>query len=186
MGARLDLEPLPTVGFWRRYAAYAVDSLLMAWPADAVLAPYDDWSDRLAQSWLAHARSAAEAQVLSTRLDLADLLVSALLLQAVMALPAALCLASRWQATPGKKLFGLCVVDGAGGRLRLGRALGRELGKLPAALALGLGVLAIGLRRDHRAWYDGWCNTAVVRRWAMPAWHRRHTASITDAAATAP
>ncbi|MDB5100351.1 MAG: serine/threonine protein kinase [Cyanobacteria bacterium RYN_339] len=159
-------DGLPAAGFWRRYAAYAADSLLFGPVVAVALAPYDAWS----QAWMDHAIIASADPVsMTAHLQLADMLLGAVLAQAVMALPVALCLASRWRATPGKKLFGLVVVGPDLGRLGFKRALLRELGKIPASLLLGVGILAIGWRADRRAWYDVWAGTRVMKRWPLEA-----------------
>jgi uncharacterized RDD family membrane protein YckC len=160
----LTPDGLPAAGFWRRYAAYAADSLLFGPLAAVALAPYDAWSG----AWMDRMIQASPDPVATTaHLQLADMLLSALLAQLVMALPAAWCLTTRWRATPGKKLFALVVVGPGLERLGFKRALARELGKLPAALALGLGLLAIAWRADHRAWYDAWAGTRVMKRWPL-------------------
>lgn len=160
---------LPVAGFWRRYAAYAVDSLIMAIPSSVVLQPYDAWSDAFTRGLLARTADAAASQALAARLEIADILVGALLAQAVMALPAAVCLASRWQATPGKLLFRLCVSDPHLDRLGFRQALLRECLKVPSAAILGLGWLAAGWRGDRRAWHDLWADTYVMRYWPLQA-----------------
>jgi uncharacterized RDD family membrane protein YckC len=160
----LGSDALPAAGFWRRYAAYAADSLLFGPIAAVAQAPYDAWSGPLMDRWI---QTSADPVTLTARLQLADMLLGAVLAQVVMAVPAALCLISPWRATPGKKLFGLVVVGPDLKTLGLGRALGRELGKIPASLALGLGLLAIGWRRDHRAWYDTWAGSRVMKKWPL-------------------
>jgi uncharacterized RDD family membrane protein YckC len=135
------------------------------------LAPYDAWSGPFMDHLI---QTSADPVVMTARLQLVDMLLGALLAQVVMAVPAAWCLSTRWRATPGKKLFGLVVVGPDLERLGFGRALLRELGKLPASLALGLGLLAIGWRQDHRAWYDAWAGTRVLKRWPL-ATYMRHS-----------
>lgn len=164
-------DRLPAAGFWRRYAAYAADSLLFGPIAAVALAPYDAWSGPFMDHLI---QTSSDPVTLTARLQLVDMLLGAVLAQVVMAVPAALCLITPWRATPGKKLFGLVVVGPDLERLKFGRALGRELGKIPASLALGLGLIAMGLRRDHKAWYDTWAGTRVMKRWPL-ATYMRHS-----------
>ena len=168
----LTPDGLPAAGFWRRYAAYAADSLLFGPIAAVALAPYDAWSEPWLRQMVEHA---ADPVTMAGRLQLADVLLGAVLAQVVMAVPAALCLASRWQATPGKKMFGLVVVADDLGPPGFRRSLTRELGKVPASLALCLGLLAIAWRADRRAWYDVWAGTRVMKRWPLEE-HIRHIA----------
>lgn len=48
---------------------------------------------------------------------------------------------SAWQATIGKKIFGLKVTDEFGRRIGFGRSLGRNVGMIVSALILGIGYL---------------------------------------------
>jgi uncharacterized RDD family membrane protein YckC len=67
--------------------------------------------------------------------------------------------------TPGKALVGLRVVRVGGTPLRVGQALLRVCA-LPVSVALlGVGVLMIVARRDHRALHDLVARTAVVVDW---------------------
>jgi uncharacterized RDD family membrane protein YckC len=171
-------EDLPAAGFWRRYVAYAIDSLVFMPLVAIALSPLDlafeAWGDALLKA----APTPEAAQDLNARLELGGMLLGLLLGQVVMAVPMALCLATRWRATPGKALFGLCVVDDDLQRPGFGRALARELGKLPAGLALGLGIWAIAWRKDHRAWYDRWSGTRVMKRWPLATLMRHRSESL--------
>ena len=100
---------------------------------------------------------------MTAHLQLLDFALGLALGQAVMALPLAACIASPWRSTPGKALFALCVVDERLGRLGFGRALARELLKIPGAP----GLLAIALRADHRGWHDRLAGAYVMKRWPL-------------------
>ncbi len=67
------------------------------------------------------------------------------------------------QATLGKRLLGLAVTDGAGGRLEPGRALGRAVARIASALPLGLGFVPAAFG-DRRALHDRLVDTRVVQR----------------------
>lgn len=68
------------------------------------------------------------------------------------------------QATPGKMLFALKVVDAeTGASLRPGQAIGRYLAYYISYLPLGLGILWILFDSRKQAWHDKLANTVVIR-----------------------
>jgi uncharacterized RDD family membrane protein YckC len=68
------------------------------------------------------------------------------------------------QATPGKMLFALKVVDAeTGAPLKPGQAIGRYLAYYVSYLPLGLGILWIVFDSRKRAWHDKLANTVVIR-----------------------
>ena len=72
--------------------------------------------------------------------------------------------ASHLQATPGKLACRLRVTDEAGRRIRLGRALGRNLGKFVSAFILGIGFLMVAWTRRKQGLHDLIASTLVLRR----------------------
>jgi uncharacterized RDD family membrane protein YckC/Tfp pilus assembly major pilin PilA len=72
------------------------------------------------------------------------------------------------QATPGKKAFGIKVTDREGGRINLGRAIGRYIATLLSIIILGIGVLLAAFTQKRQALHDMICNTLVVNRSAQP------------------
>ena len=71
---------------------------------------------------------------------------------------------SRWQATPGKLACRLRVTDGLGHRIGLGRAIGRNLGKLVSGFVLCIGFLMVGWTRRKQGLHDLMADTLVLRR----------------------
>ena len=69
--------------------------------------------------------------------------------------------ASKWQGTPGKMLLNLKVENAEGGRITFGKAVARYFAKIPAALVLLIGYLAMLWSPKRLTWYDGWTNTRV-------------------------
>jgi uncharacterized RDD family membrane protein YckC len=68
------------------------------------------------------------------------------------------------QATPGKMVLGLRIVDVAtGGTPTIGRLTLRYVGYLVAALPLGLGFLWALWDRQRQGWHDKMAGTLVVR-----------------------
>ncbi|GIX37867.1 MAG: hypothetical protein KatS3mg127_1106 [Silanimonas sp.] len=78
--------------------------------------------------------------------------------------------ASPWQASPGKRAFGLRVVRVEGGRVPLARLLLRFLAAGPSWLLLHLGHALVLFRADGRAFHDLVAGTRVEGghwpRWA--------------------
>ncbi len=85
--------------------------------------------------------------------------------------------ASRWQATPGKRLAGLRVTDVAGHRPAPWRLALRFVAGVPSWLMLHLGHALAGWTKDRRALHDYIAGTRVVlapgAAEAMPRWARR-------------
>jgi uncharacterized RDD family membrane protein YckC len=68
------------------------------------------------------------------------------------------------QATPGKMVLGLRIVDAAtGGTPTIGRLTLRYVGYLVSALPLGLGYLWALWDRQRQGWHDKMAGTLVVR-----------------------
>ena len=183
-------------GFWARYAAWSLDAAclvpLVAWLAAARWRA--DWAalveagralqaqlpqlfdqlldagfgppTTLAAQLLADAR--LEASIRALEAALASLLLAPVLLYALLALGwAVACEASHWQATLGKRLLGLRVVDAQGQRLGVARALLRHLAAGLSWLSLNLGH-ALAAVPPHLALHDRLSGTRVVADAARP------------------
>lgn len=75
--------------------------------------------------------------------------------------------ASRWQASPGKRAFGLVVVGPDASRPTFARAIGRHLAAALSWLTLNIGHL-MALGPDHAALHDRMAGTRVCIREATP------------------
>lgn len=71
--------------------------------------------------------------------------------------------ASRWQATVGKRIVHLKVIDAGGARLSLARALVRYLAKFVSGLLFGIGYMMAGWSERKQALHDRIAKTYVVR-----------------------
>jgi uncharacterized RDD family membrane protein YckC len=70
----------------------------------------------------------------------------------------------RWQATPGKMLLSLRVVDaGTGNTLSVGQAATRYVCYILSALPLCLGFIWVAFDRRKQGWHDKIAQTVVVR-----------------------
>ena len=131
---------LSAAGFWRRALALLVDLVivgLLRWAGDLLTGLLDD----------------------------RDPLVRAFDYTYRLVVPAAYFVLMHGTAgqTVGKALVGVRVVDLAGGPIGYPRALGRLAASVLSALVLGLGFLAVLVRRDKRALHDLLASTRVVR-----------------------
>jgi uncharacterized RDD family membrane protein YckC len=68
------------------------------------------------------------------------------------------------QATPGKMVFKVKVVDAkSGGPLTLGQSLIRYLGYYVSTIPLGLGLIWVGIDAKKQGWHDKLAGTVVIR-----------------------
>lgn len=186
-------------GFWRRYLAWSLDWLLLSplllWlllpPLRAALAAMQrlvaqlqDWmlermlAGDLLVSPLALARALLEDIDQRRRLEGgmaelgAQLLQAGLLAAAIAALYFIAFEASRWQATPGKRLLGLRVQALGGGPLGLARTALRFFAGALSWLSFNLGHALAGWREDGRALHDLVAGAEVRASGPMPRWAR--------------
>src|SRR5271157_1079605 len=71
---------------------------------------------------------------------------------------------SKYEATPGKMLLGIKVVDLNGQRLNLKNAVFRWIGKIITDLTFGIGYLIIGFTYQKRGLHDYIAGTIVIQR----------------------
>ncbi|MBN2872531.1 MAG: RDD family protein [Halothiobacillaceae bacterium] len=71
---------------------------------------------------------------------------------------------SAWQATPGKRLLGMKVVDRQGERIGFWRATGRHFAKILSALILLVGFLMVAFTRRKQGLHDILAGCLVVNR----------------------
>lgn len=69
---------------------------------------------------------------------------------------------SRLQATPGKLLLGLAVVDRSNNRVRFGRAFSRSIFKEISSLLMGIGFVVAAFTSNKQALHDIIAKTYVV------------------------
>ncbi len=66
--------------------------------------------------------------------------------------------------TPGKIILGLKIVDvDTGGKLSIGKAIGRYVGYIIAVLPLCLGIFWVGIDKRKQGWHDKLAGTVVIR-----------------------
>ena len=200
LAANDDRATWQPAGFWRRYLAWSLDVLLLSpvlvWLVSPAvresIAAVHQWVVSL-QSWLLDRVVSADGAITDpfalARLLLADpqqrtllseqmnrmgsaVLQAGLLVAGIAALYFIGFEASRWQATPGKRLLGLQVQSEQGGRLGLARTALRFFAGSLSWLSLNLGHALAGWRKDGRALHDLLAGARVSAKGPMPAWAR--------------
>lgn len=189
---------MAAAGFWRRYAAWSLDAVLIAVPVLLLVLPWPQWQADLARlcgSWetLLHAtgRSLGEAVVSGNLFALPRHWLDDPAMLATMRAPAAALFALLWppllafaalgapyhalfeasvrQATPGQRALGLRVTDLSGRRIGVSRALLRHVAGALSWLTLNLGHAMALARPRQRALHDYIAGTRLVQaREAMP------------------
>lgn len=182
----------PPAGFWRRYAAYSLDAALvglialpllwtrlqsggrefsagletMQWRLwellDAAMLRPDAPALDLAREWAADpALRAGIGTLVSAGASL--MLHVAIVCCALAAAWFIAGEASPWQASPGKRLFGLRVTDVSGARPGPGRIVLRFVAGVPSWLLLNLGHAMAAWTPGKRALHDYLAGTRVER-----------------------
>lgn len=154
---------IPTIhyaGFWRRWVAYVIDSLILTIPNGLfasiiglrVLSLFR-WVDGVPEFDFG-----AIGAIISTAIWVA---VIAFLTRLFYY---SLFESSKYRATPGKMALGIVVTDMNGGQISLTRAIGRNLGKIISSLILSIGYIMAGITPKKQALHDMMAECLVVMR----------------------
>ena len=145
-------------GFWLRFLAYLIDSLVLSVPAVFLV-------------FLMFVGMAGSLSQIERRNEVVPVLGSILflilfyvLLFAGLWLYYAIMESSSWQATLGKKALKLQVTDLDGRRISFGRASGRFFGKLISGMILNIGYIMAGFTEKKQALHDMIAGCLVLRR----------------------
>ncbi len=157
------LSAPPTVayaGFWKRFFAYLIDKLLIGVVSGILAVPVIA---------IGIAGSANPPDNPDDTSVLAALLVGMILLLALVSLVLewlyyAFMESSAKQATLGKMVLGIMVVDMEGGRVSFARATGRYFGKILSGLLLCIGFIMAGFSQQKQALHDLLSQCLVVNR----------------------
>ena len=144
-----DFQTPSYAGFWMRFLAYLVDSLLMS----AVFFPLGIGVG------LAIAASGGDGN--SPLLPLARLSINGVSIAAGW-LYYALLESSSWQGTVGKKLLGVRVTDLNGNRISFGRATGRYFAKILSGMICFIGFFMVAFTERKQGLHDMLAGTLVL------------------------
>ena len=156
------------VGFWKRFLAFIIDSLVaMVVIVPLLLAVHGqaDWqrlSDAL-QDALAKAAGGAQVDVATLVRDAGFSGPLDVLIQVALPIAAVLAFWKFRNATPGKMAFAAKIVDAGTGKAPSdSKLLIRFLGYFVSILTLGIGFLWIAIDRRKQGLHDKIANTLVV------------------------
>jgi uncharacterized RDD family membrane protein YckC len=133
-------------GFWIRFLAFVIDSLLVMAITAPLLVAIFGWSyfNRGTTGWLAALGEFAISWVLP-----------------------AVAVIVFWiyrQATPGKQVLSVKIVDARTGEaLTAPQCIGRYLGYYASAIPFGLGLIWVAFDRRKQGWHDKLAGTVVIR-----------------------
>ncbi|SIQ38831.1 RDD family protein [Solilutibacter tolerans] len=162
-GTEINRTDIAYAGFWRRVAAYQLDSFIVGIASYFVIIPFAMVIGMDAQmSSLEHGDD--PSAVFGSLLPMLALMY--LLIFALQAVYFAWMHSRPAQATLGKMAVGIKVANADGSRIGFSRGLLRWLGLFLSALPLGIGFLMAAFTERKRALHDMACDTVVVDRWA--------------------
>ncbi len=150
-------------GFWLRFVAYVIDSVVMTAGLVLVLIPVIFLTGLGTLLSQVHPEEDLGDTGFFLLIGLIFLVVTAGL--AVTWLYYALMESSEWQATVGKKALGLVVTDTAGQRVSFGRATGRHFAKIVTNMVPAfIGYLMAGFTEKKQALHDMIAGCLILRR----------------------
>lgn len=133
-------------GFWLRFAAFVIDNIILAFIIVPVL-------------WWTYGGEYFLREDESFFAGTTDFVI-----QYVFPAVATVIFWLTKQATPGKMLLSLRVVDAkSGGKLSPGQAIGRYFAYIPSTLVIFLGFFWIAFDRRKQGWHDKLAGTFVIR-----------------------
>ncbi|MBN1502668.1 RDD family protein [Candidatus Woesearchaeota archaeon] len=145
-------KELRYAGFWIRFAAFLLDYIILMIPNFIISLPF-----AVLQLFFASGDS-LEQQLVVFLFGMAR----ATLIMLVDCLYFSIMESSKYQATLGKLIVGVKVVDIKGTRLSFWRALGRYFSKFLSWITLGVGMVIIAFTKKKQGLHDMVAQTYVV------------------------
>jgi uncharacterized RDD family membrane protein YckC len=150
-------------GFWLRFLAYIIDSVVMGIGVMAVLIPLIFLTGL--GGILSQMHPDEDMNDVSFFMLMGIIFLFATVSLVVTWLYHALMESSAWQATVGKRVLGLVVTDMAGQRVSFGRATARHFAKIVTNLIpLAIGYIMAGFTEKKQALHDMIARCLVLRR----------------------
>ena len=143
-------------GFWRRVAAYCVDIVPIVAVVVTIAYQLGEFNIVLANHFHDRRNFAAGLKFLIAQKIISEGSFLAYIVYA------SFMESSRYQATVGKLVFHIKVINAVGGRPTLKNALARNGAKLFSWCVLCLGFLAIAFSRTKQGWHDKIAKTYVI------------------------
>ena len=140
-------------GFWLRFAAYIIDSILLS-PIVAVV---------ILRPLIARGTINADNPIAFLEGSSQQIMAAKLLITMISWVYFASLESSIWQATVGKRILGLRVTDLEGRRISFLRASGRYFAKILSGMILLLGFVMAGFTEKKQALHDFLAGSLVMR-----------------------
>jgi uncharacterized RDD family membrane protein YckC len=153
-------RPVAYAGFWLRFVAFIIDSLLLYFVGMILFLPFAA-STGMGMRGMMTGRP-PDAQALFPMIH--AMLRLTLLRTVLNWLYYSLLESSAWQGTLGKKALGLEVTDLDGNRISFGRATGRFFAKIISTIILFIGYIMAGFTEKKQALHDILAGTLVIRK----------------------
>ena len=165
VGAIAYASNVTFAGFWLRFVAYLLDSVIIGFAVTVLFVPFF-----FLMGGVAMLETLPRGHV--ERIDPAQIMPFLSLMLTLAAIAAV----AKWlyfaylesgekQATWGKQALGIYVTDLAGQRVTFGRATGRLFAKIVTGLIpLGIGFIMAGFTERRQALHDMIASTLVLRR----------------------
>lgn len=148
-------RPIQYAGFWRRFAAVLIDSLVLL----IIITPLAYFFSKGAYLPGFDPEGDVAAQLASLQLDWSYLLINDLLPMVLV-----IFFWIRFRGTPGKQLMNCEVVDAnTFGNLTIGQSILRYIGYFLSTLPLGLGFLWVLWDKKKRGFHDMLAHTFVIQ-----------------------
>ncbi len=149
-------------GFWLRFVAYLIDSVILGIPSGIVIVVVLAATGVMGSI---HGGIPEEPQAIMALLGMTFILGVVTLVLVVTWLYFAGMESSSWQGTVGKRALGLYVTDLGGRAVSFGRASGRFFGKLISGLIpFAIGYIMAGFTAKKQALHDMIAGCLVLRR----------------------
>jgi uncharacterized RDD family membrane protein YckC len=149
-------------GFWKRFAAYLIDSIIMSAVTFLVLIPFLAMIGISAGVSSAMENSEAAAGLIG--LIIGAYFFAIFVMMIAQWLYFALMESSSRQATLGKMALGIIVTDLNGGQISFGKATGRYFGKIVSSLIMCIGYIMAAFTEKKQALHDMMAGTLVVNK----------------------
>ena len=152
-------------GFWKRFVAYIIDSIIISVASGILLIPFLAVIGlgifSMHDSDLSYDTDTAVGLIIA-------MIAGYLVLVAGIAIAGwlyfALMESSSQQGTLGKMALGIKVTDMVGSRISFGRATGRYFAKFVSSLTLGVGYIMAGFTQQKQALHDIIAGCLVVNK----------------------
>ena len=155
----------PYAGFWKRFAAYLIDGIILSVPMLLLFIPLIVYFVHMAGTLEGADESVKlAAEIRARQLTSVAQLVSFILPMVYFAWMES----SKLQATLGKMLLGIKVVDANGQRMTFWHAFGRNAAKIISGIILNIGYFMAGATRKKQALHDQLANAYVVNKDFQP------------------